>query len=80
MDGLGPTSALDLVFFLFSAFSLIPGGCTFFCLSAVSLTAALAPTGTVLLVTAIKEFTFPTLQLWFLAFFCKVLSLGLLWN
>ena len=66
--------ALALVFFLFGAFSLIPGGCTFFCLGAASLTAALALMGAVLLVTATKEFTFTVLQLWFLAFFCEVFT------
>ena len=74
MNRLGPIIALALVFFLFGAFSLIPGGCAFFCLGAVSLTAAFAPTGTVLLTTATEEFTFAALQFWLLAFFSKVFS------
>ena len=64
--------ALVLVFFLFGAFSLIPGGCTFFSLGAVSQMATLAPTGAVFLITATEEFTFAALQLWFFAFFHKV--------
>ena len=60
--------ALALVFlFIFGAFSLIPGGCTFFCLGTVGLMAAFAPMGAVLLVTATKEFAFAALQLWLLA-------------
>ena len=67
--------ALALIFlFVFSAFSLISGGCTFFCLGAASLTATLALMGAVLLVTTTKEFTFTALQLWFLAFFGEVFS------
>ena len=64
--------ALALVFFLFGAFSLIPGGCIFFGLGAASLMATLAPTGAVLLITATEKFTFAALQLWFFAFFHKV--------
>ena len=74
MYGLGPITALALVFFLFGAFSLIPGGWAFFCLGTVSLTAALALMGTVLLVTTAEEFAFAALQLWFFAFFCKVFT------
>ena len=67
--------ALALVFlFIFSAFSLIPGGCTFFCLGAVSLTAAFAPLGAVLFMTATKELAFAALQLWLFAFFGEVFS------
>ena len=66
--------ALALVFFLLGAFILIPGGCAFLLLGTVSLMAALALMGAVLLMTASKEFTFATLQLQLLAFFCKVFS------
>ena len=67
--------ALALVFFfLFGAFILIPGSCTFFCLGAASLTAAFALMGAVLFMTATEEFTFAALQLWLLAFFGKVFS------
>ena len=55
--------ALALVFFfLFDAFILIPGGCTFFfLLGTVSLSAAFATVGAVLLVPTIKELTFAAL-------------------
>ena len=67
--------ALALVFFLvFSAFSLIPGGCAFFCFGTVSLTAVLALTGAVLLMTTTEEFAFAALQLWLFTFFGKVFS------
>ena len=66
---------LALVFlFVFGAFSLIPGGCAFFCLGAASLSAAFAPSGAVLFVTASEELAFATLQLWLLTFFGKVFS------
>ena len=75
MYGLGSVSALALVFFfLFGAFILIPGGCTFFCLGTASLTAAFTPMGAVLLMTATKEFTFTALQLWLLTLFGEVFS------
>ena len=67
--------ALALIFlFVFSAFSLISGGCTFFCLGAAGLTAAFAPSGAVFLMTASEELAFAALQLWLLAFFGKVIS------
>ena len=71
--GLGPVSALALVF-LFGAFILIPGGGTFFCLGAASLTAAFAPSGAVFLVITSKELAFTALQLQLLAFFGEVFS------
>ena len=67
--------ALALFFFLiFGAFSLIPGGCAFFCLGAVSLMAAFAPLGAVLLMITSKELAFTALQLGFLALFGDVFS------
>ena len=73
--GLGPITALALVFlFVFSTFSLIPGGCTFFCLGTAGLVAALALMGAVLLMTAAKEFTFTALQLWLLTFLGEAIS------
>ena len=67
--------ALALIFFfLFGAFILIPGGCAFFHLGAVGLTAAFAPSGAALLMTATEELTFATLQLRLLAFFGEVFS------
>ena len=75
LNGLGPITALALVFlFVFSAFSLIPGGCAFFFLGTVSLMAAFAPMGAVFLVTAAEEFTFAALQLQLLVLFGKVFS------
>ena len=67
--------ALALIFlFVFSAFSLIPGGCAFFCFGTVCLTATFAPTRAVLLMTAAEELAFTALQLWLLTFFGKVFS------
>ena len=67
--------ALALVFlFVFSAFSLMPGGCTFFRFGAASLMATFAPLGEVLLMTAAEELALATLQLWLLAFFGEVFS------
>ena len=75
MDGLGPVSALALVFFfIFGAFSLIPGGCAFFCLGTTSLTATFAPLGAVFLMTASEKLAFAALQLQFLAFVGNVFS------
>ena len=75
MYGLGPIIALALIFlFIFGAFSLIPGGCTFFCLGAASLIAAFAPLGAVFLMTASEKLAFAALQLQFLAFFGNVFS------
>ena len=68
--------ALALIFFfLFGAFILIPGGCTFFfLLCAMSLSAAFAVAGAVLLVPTTKELTFVALQHQLLAFFGEVVS------
>ena len=74
LHGLGWVLALAL-FFLFDAFILISGGCSFFFfLGTLCLLTAFVAVGRILFMSSAKELAFTALQHWFFTFFGEVVS------